>query len=136
MVKTYENADLGLLSVRLALGAVFVAHGVAKLQNMSGTVAFFASLGFPAPLAYLVAAVETLGGLAMLAGVATPVAGVLLAAVMVVAILKVKLARGFLGGYEFELTLLLAALGVALAGPGRYALQRGRQSAPPAPSVQ
>jgi uncharacterized membrane protein YphA (DoxX/SURF4 family) len=39
---------------------------------------------------------------------------------MVVAIYLVKLSKGFLGGYEFDLMLFLGALAIVLAGAGRY----------------
>jgi len=122
MTNLRGNADLGLLLIRLALAAVFISHGVQKLMNLAGTVDFFAGLSLPAALAYTVAAIETLAGLAMLLGISTELAGLLLAIVMAGAIYTVKYQLGFLGGYELYLTLLLTALGIALAGPGRYRL--------------
>lgn len=116
------NADLGLLLIRLALAAVFIVHGAQKFMNLEKTVSFFEMLGQPAFMAYVVAAVEVLAGLAMLLGIGVEIAGVLLALVMVGAIYLVKGKMGFLGGYELDLVLLLSALGVALVGAGRYAL--------------
>lgn len=114
--------DLGIFLIRIALGLVFIGHGWQKIQNLGGTAEFFGKLGLPGFMAYLVASVEFLGGIALILGVFTPVAALLIAAVMVGAIYFVKLPRGFLGGYEFELTLLLAALGVALHGQGKYSI--------------
>lgn len=118
-----QKSDTGLLFLRLALAAVFIAHGWSKWSNLEGTVGFFAMLGVPAFLAYAVAAVELLGGLAMLAGVWTEVAGPLLAAVMIGAIYLVKLPKGLMSA-EFEFTLLTAALAVALLGSGNYSVKR------------
>ncbi len=123
-MKWYQNPDLGLLLVRIALGLVFIVHGWQKVSNLTGTVGFFGSIGLPAFLAYVVAAIEFLGGLAILLGVWTRVVGVLLAAVMVGAIVTLKFKAGFSGGYEFDLTLLLIALAMSFSGPGRYALCR------------
>lgn len=123
MKKFRRHPDLGLFLIRLALAVVFIAHGWSKLQDLPGTVGFFDNLGFGF-LAYPVTAIELLGGLAMLFGVFTGWAGALLAAVMVGAIATVKGQTGFFGGYEFDLTLLLAALGIAFTGPGRHALGR------------
>lgn len=118
------NTGLALLLIRLAVGGVFLAHGVAKLLSLDMTISFFTSLGLPAFMAYLIAAVETLGGLAVLLGVGVQTASLLLALVMVGAIYTVKGKMGFLGGYEFELTLLLAALSLSISGPGRYTIKR------------
>ncbi len=120
--KHYRNLDVGLLLLRVGVGLVFVAHGVAKFQNMDGTIAFFNGIGFTSFWAYLVASVELFGGLAMLIGIFTEIAGVLLAMVMLVAILKLKFAQGFLGGYEFDALLLLASFAMVLTGPGKYAM--------------
>jgi putative oxidoreductase len=120
-----NNPSLGLLLLRLALGVVFVYHGVTKFQNMEATIGFFASLGLGAAIAWAVTIVETLGGAALLLGVGTQVAGVVLALVMLGAIITVKGAMGFSnGGYEFDLVLLLALLAVVFTGPGRYTVRK------------
>lgn len=121
-----HNPDLGLLLLRLALGAVFVYHGWMKVGNMDPVIGFFGTLGFPPFLAYVVAWVETLGGVALIAGVYARYAAVLLAVVSFVALVKVHLPNGFggPGGYEFVLTLLAGTLAVLMVGAGRYALLR------------
>lgn len=129
MIIKRTNVDVGLLLLRIAVGVTFIAHGWAKFMNIEGTVGFFAGLGLAALFAYLVAAVELLGGLAVLLGLFTDVAGFLLAIVMVFAMILVKFSMGFLGGYEFDAVLLLAALGIAFAGAGKYAVKWGDRSA-------
>lgn len=109
--------NTGMFLIRLGLGLVFVVHGWSKLAHMQETISFFATLGFPAFVAYLVALVEFLGGLAMITGVCTKWAGFGIAIVMVGAVYSMR-ASGFSGGYEFPLTLLLTSLGVAFTGPG------------------
>lgn len=113
--------DAGLLLIRLALAAVFIGAGWMKFGNLGATAAFFAGLGLPSFFAYLVPATELLAGIALALGVFTDLAGILLAIVMVGAIALVKFKGGFFGGYDFDLVLLLAALGIAFAGPGKYA---------------
>jgi putative oxidoreductase len=112
-----------MLLVRVGLALVFIAHGWAKLSDMEGTVAFFASIGLASFFAYAVAIVELVGGIAMLVGLYTGVAGILLAVTMLGAIGLVKLGAGFLGGYEFDILLFLSAIAVALGGPGKYTAQ-------------
>jgi uncharacterized membrane protein YphA (DoxX/SURF4 family) len=116
----HKNYDWALLVLRVVVGIVFIAHGWDKWQNLSGTTGFFASVGLPVFLVYVVALIELLGGLAILLGVKTRLAGYLLAVVMAGAILLVKGKMGFLGGYEYDLTLLAAALALAMLPPGHY----------------
>lgn len=116
--------DTGMFLIRLGLGLVFVIHGWDKLDDMTRTVGFFSGLGLPAAVAYLVAAVELLGGLAIILGVWTKWAGWLLAIVMAAAIILVKGKMGFIGGYELDLPLLLTALGIAFAGPGTVTVHK------------
>lgn len=115
-----NNQDLGLLLLRIALGAVFIAHGWSKWQDMDGTIQFFSTLGLSSMIAYLVATIELLGGFAMLLGFWHRLAGWLLAAIMLGVIITVKGSKGFLGGYEFELTLLLVSVAMAMMSPGKY----------------
>lgn len=119
-MKSYASSDTALLLVRVGLALVFIAHGWAKFSDMEGTIGFFASIGLASFFAYLVAAVELLGGIAMLLGVCTGVAGILLAVTMVGAIGLVKSGAGFIGGYEFDILLFLSSIAIAIAGAGKY----------------
>lgn len=118
--------NTGMFLIRLGLGLVFIVHGWGKLSHMQETIGFFATAGFPAFLAYLVSLGEFIGGIAMIAGVLTKWAGFGLAIIMAGAV-YFTWGNGFMGGYEFPLSLLLTALGIAFAGPGTatiYALKK------------
>jgi putative oxidoreductase len=120
-----SNIDLALLLVRVGLALVFIAHGWEKISTMDDVVVYFTTkLEISAFWAYLVAYVELIGGISMLIGVFTGWSGVLLAATMVGAIAMVKLTKGFIGGYEFDLMLFLSAIAISLAGPGHYTIMR------------
>jgi len=115
-----SNTDLALLLIRVGLVLVFMAHGWAKFTGMEDTLAFFASLGLPTFWAYVVAGAELIGGFCMLIGFGTGWAGVALAATMVGSITLVKISKGFMGGYEFDLMLFLSAIAISLSGAGEY----------------
>ena len=119
----------GLTVLRIVVGMVFLVHGLQKLLVMGfgGVAGFFGSLGVPAPglFAVLVTLVEVLGGLALIVGLLTRLAAILLALDMLVAILTVHLPNGFFvnnGGYEFPLVLLASCVALAVAGAGEGAL--------------
>ncbi len=120
--------DWGPIALRFALGTVFVAHGWGKLSGPLGTSEGFniEGWGWPYPVlwAWLAALVEFFGGLLVIVGLFTRFAAALIACVMVVAILKVKVSRGFVGGFEFDFALLLIALSLALTGSGRLSVDR------------
>lgn len=122
--------EYGLLLLRLVVGLLFAAHGAQKLfgwfggDGPQGTAAFFASLGYrwPARLAIVAGLAELGGGLLLATGLLTPVAAFLLATMMLNAIATVVFPKGFIGGYEFELTLLTVAVALAATGPGEISL--------------
>lgn len=128
----------GLLPLRLAVGAVFVAHGGQKLFvfGLGGTAGFMAQVGIPLPgvAAVVVTFVELLGGLALVLGLLTRLASLLLTIDMVVAVVVVHLPAGFFlpRGSEFALTLLGASLTLLLTGPGALAVDArlGAQARP------
>lgn len=121
--------ELGLTLLRVILGVIFLIHGFAKFQGgIANTVGFFESLGLPGFTAYIVALIEVLGGIAIVLGLGTRVVAGLLALILAVAILKVKLAVGFLGngqmaGYELDLALLVICVYLALKSKSFWALE-------------
>lgn len=125
--------DIALLILRLALGAIFVAHGAQKLfgsfggPGLKGTAGFFDQLGIkPAgTMALLAGLTEFVGGLLVAVGFLTPVAALGLIVVMAVAAFTVHLQNGFFatdGGYEFNLALAAMALALLVAGAGAYSV--------------
>lgn len=123
-----KNNEAGATILRVVLGATFLIHGAAKFQGgIENTVGFFESIGLPGFTAYLVAIIELVGGLAMLLGVGTRIISILFAIVLAVAILKVKMAGGFLGngqmaGFELDLALLAISIYLAMTNKSLFAL--------------
>jgi putative oxidoreductase len=120
----------GLFPLRVVVGIVFLMHGGQKffVYGIEGTTNAMTQMGIPLPAvsAVVVGLVELVGGAALLTGLWTRWAALLLVGDMAVAILAVRFRGGFFAptGYEHELTLLGAALTLALIGPGRGPLDR------------
>jgi len=122
--------DVAALLLRLVLGVTFLFHGFAKFQMGLGNVAgFFGKLGLPGTLAYVVATIELVGGLAMVLGLGTRIVAALFAATMLGALFTTKLTAGFIGaggnpGFELELALFVMSVSLVLTGSGMYAADR------------
>jgi putative oxidoreductase len=138
---THTTHAWGTTLLRVVVGAIFVAHGAQKLFQFTpaGLAVFFDSIGIPFATAnaYLVIAVELLGGLAMIAGFGTRIVAVLFASVMAVAFLTVHLPNGFFlpDGYEFVLVLFAASVTLALQGAGALAADNALTRRGPEPTV-
>lgn len=125
--------ELGLLVLRVVVGAIFIGHGSQKLfglfggHGLSGTAGFFDQIGLRPSRVHAVFAgvAETTGGLLLALGLLTPLAAVLLTAVMTAAILTVHLRNGLwvtANGYEYNLVLIAAVFALAAVGAGDWSL--------------
>jgi uncharacterized membrane protein YphA (DoxX/SURF4 family) len=122
MIKKHiHSPSLGLFIIRLVAGTIFMFHGIQKLSDMEGTIAFFGSLGFGAFLAWAVAIIETVGGFALIIGYFNKFFSALLGIIMLVAIFKVKWAAGF-SKMEIDLMLLATTIATLFSGCGRYSV--------------
>lgn len=115
--KLWKNC--GLLALRIAVGAIFIYNGYAKLTHVDLISGAFASWGYPYPVffTYLVGLIEFFGGLAVLLGIYTRIAAKFLAFDMLMALLTVhwRLGQSF---QEWELPLALLGASLALVGLG------------------
>lgn len=127
-LRPHGRIDLGLLVLRVIVGAIFIAHGGQKLFifGMEGVAGAFANMGVP--LAALagpaVALTEFFGGLALAAGFLTRIVAPALAVIMLGAMFFVHISNGFFlpRGIEFVLTLFGGATALALAGAGCWSV--------------
>ncbi|MFN4192531.1 MAG: DoxX family protein [Tabrizicola sp.] len=123
------TSDYASLILRLASGALFLAHGLMKVMvfTIPGTVGYFESLGLPGFLAYLTILAEVGGGLALILGVATRAVSLALIPVLLGAT-WVHAGNGWVfssegGGWEFPLFWAIVQGAIALLGSGAYALK-------------
>ncbi|OZF04887.1 DoxX family protein [Rhodococcus sp. 15-2388-1-1a] len=121
--------DAVALVARIGLGIVFIAHGWQKLNTygLDGTAASFVTMNIPLPTAsaYFATFVELIGGGALILGIFTPVAGLLLFVDMLGAAIFVHFDKGVFateGGYELVVALGVGALLLAAFGAGRISI--------------
>jgi len=119
---------LALFLMRLALGAIMVAHSYHKVfGGLHHYAQFIASLGLPAWLGYVSAFTEFLGGLLVLAGFFCRPAAFAICIDLAVAIWKIHWHNGLLGspdrpGYEFPLAAAALAFALVFFGAGPISL--------------
>ena len=129
-----RTAPYAALVMRLALGIMFIAHGLTKVLvfNPAGTAGFFESIGFPGFLAYPVMAFEVVGGLMLVLGVyARWVAAIAVVQLFVASTVHFSNGWSFInanGGWEYPIYLSVTALVVALLGDGPLALKAARKA--------
>jgi putative oxidoreductase len=123
-----RNHDRALLVIRLIIGTIFMAHGYQKVFQMGigNVTGMFSQIGIPlaAVMGPLICVLELVGGLALLLGAFTRIAGALLACDMLGAILFVHGKGGFFlpKGFEFVLANFGMSLALALAGAGALSI--------------
>lgn len=133
LIEGVANADLAATVLRVSMGVLFLAHAGLKLFvfTPAGTAGYFASLGLPGPLAYLVIAAELLGGIALILGVYSRWVSLALVPILLGSIYVPHAAAGFFfsnegGGWEFPAFWTVTLIVQALLGDGAFALKRSR----------
>ena len=128
-----RTAPWAILALRVALGAMFLAHGLwLKLFvfTLPGTAQFFVSLGLPGWTAYAVFAAEAVGGSMLVLGIQARWVALALTPILVGATWT-HWGNGWVfsfegGGWEYPLYLTLLALAQFGLGDGRLALSPSR----------
>jgi putative oxidoreductase len=129
------NNSFSQLALRLPLGVIFAAHGAQKLfgwfggYGLEGTGQWMASIGLePGVLmAALSGSAEFFGGVALILGLLTRPAALVLAVTMAVAIFSVHINNGLFmsnNGYEFGLALLAGTVSLMISGGGRASVDK------------
>jgi putative oxidoreductase len=128
------NIDLqrtGNAVLRISLGLMFIAHGVVLKYftfTLAGTAQYFASIGLPGPLAYVVFALEAVGGVLLVLGIRTRWVALGLVPVLIGAA-WVHSGNGWVfsnpnGGWEYPVFLVVISIVVALQAHGARATEQ------------
>ncbi|MCQ6261508.1 DoxX family protein [Alcanivorax sp. MM125-6] len=125
-----QNADIGKLVLRLALGIMILLHGIHKLQHgVSGISGMVEGVGLPGFLAYGVFIGEVIAPIMVIIGYHTRIGAALIVGNMLVAIALAHtgelFALGGMGGWAIELQgfFLFNAVALCFLGSGRYAMK-------------
>ena len=132
MIIDSRLAPYGALTLRIALGVMYLAHSVVlKLLTfgLPGTAGFFSKVGLPERLAYMTFAAEAVGGVLLVLGIWTRRVAVALMLPLVGAIIWFHGANGWVftapgGGWEYPAFLIAASVALALLGDGAYTIRR------------
>lgn len=129
-----KNTDLGLLILRISIGALMLLHGIGKLNGGLGFIqGLLSEKGIPNFIAYGVIVGEVLAPLAILVGFRTRIAAAIYAFNCLVAILLVHSGDLFTlnqhGGWGIELLglYLLGAIALFFTGAGKYAVSKNNK---------
>jgi len=121
--------DVAKLLLRLVLGLLILAHGIAKIKGGPGFIVDVVSkAGLPTPIAYLVYIGEVIAPVLLIIGLFTRAAALVVAINMVFALLLVHTSQVFTmaqtGGWALELQgmYLVTAVVIALLGAGRLSV--------------
>lgn len=122
--------DITHLGIRLAVGVIFLVHGMGKFNP--GFAGFLSNLGLPAEMQIPIALAETVPGILLIVGVLNRISSSLLSIIMLGAIFHVKGAASLTGerGYELDLILLAANLAIITMGPGRISVAHAVKKLP------
>ena len=124
---------LGLLVLRVSVGATMLAHGYNHIWGggkIRGTAGWFASLGMKPGIlhAWLASLTELAAGAALVFGLLTPLAAGALIGTMLVAFVTNHRKAGFFvfrrptEGWEYLMNLIAALFAIACLGPGKWSL--------------
>lgn len=127
-----DAIDLALLVLRCGVGAVMAAHGINHIiggGKIAGTAGWFSSMGMKPGLlhAWLASITEVAVGVLLVVGLLTPFAAAGVLGVMLVAFVINHRGNGFFifrpgEGWEYVMTLAIAAIAIGTVGPGRWSL--------------
>ena len=127
----HEHQQVGLLVARILLGALFVVSGYTKMVGIEGVVGYMSSSGLPvsAGLAWLAAIIELVGGLALILGVHSSIAAIVLAIYLIPVTLFLHVKVGDQANMVQALknaAIIGGLLHTFLAGPGKYKLVKSK----------
>jgi putative oxidoreductase len=133
MPPTHDQVQYAAFLLRVALGAMFLAHSVILklfVFTLPGTAGFFQSLGLPGWTAYATFAAEAVGGVLLILGVQARWVALALLPILLGAVWA-HAGNGWMfgnpnGGWEYPAYLTVLAIVQVLLADGAFALSPSR----------
>ncbi|MEX0690176.1 MAG: DoxX family protein [Candidatus Paceibacterota bacterium] len=116
-------SDWAILALRIILGLVLIFHGYPKIKNLKKNAKDFNKMGFKPGMFWgsLVAILEVVGGVALIAGFLTQTLAIIFIVQFIVIMLTIKRNAGF-KGVEMDLLIVGGLLVLVTIGGGVYSL--------------
>lgn len=115
--------DITHWGIRASIGAIFIVHSLKKFDPTWQE--WLVGIGVPPELQLPIALTEFIGGVFLITGIFTRIAGVVFSIILLGAIFHVRWENGFFvsqGGWEWDLVMLVAVFSIVAIGPGRIAI--------------
>ncbi len=131
-VRRFDGAPAAALLLRVALGAMWISHGLMlKLLTfgLDGFASWLASIGLPSALALPIATAEIVGGVLIALGIHGRWVSIALLPILLGATV-IHAGNGWVftaanGGWEYPVFLAVMSIVHALLGDGPWALRHG-----------
>lgn len=121
--KTNRLHDITYWGIRASVGIIFIAYGLQKFDPIWKK--HLIGFGLPPELQIPIALAETIGGIALIMGVLTRIAGVVFSVILIDAIFHIRWNNGFFiakGGWDFDLALIAMTLFIIVVGSGNVSI--------------
>jgi putative oxidoreductase len=137
-MQAVKQIKVSIVLLRLMVGFTFAMHSFQKLfgafggSGINGFAKMLNQLGFTPGVtwAWVVAVVELLAGLFLIAGLWSRLSAAFIGIIMLVAIFKVHLSGGFFaanGGFEYPLLILVCCISIILGNGGKLQLTANQE---------
>lgn len=131
MPKTNRLYDITYWGIRASVGVIFIAYGLQKFDPIWRE--HLIGFGLPPELQIPIALAETIGGITLIVGILTRIAGVIFSVILIDAIFHIRWNHGFFiakGGWDFDLALIAMTLFVIVVGSGNISISSSLKKLP------
>ena len=122
-VQTSKLHEITYWGIRASVGVIFIAYGLQKFDPIWKE--HLIGFGLPPELQIPIALAETIGGIALIAGILTRITGAIFSIILVDAIFHIRWNNGFFiakGGWDYDLALIAMTLFIIVVGSGRISI--------------
>lgn len=123
ITKTNRLHEITYWGIRASVGVIFIAYGLQKFDPIWRE--HLIGFGLPPELQIPIALAETIGGIALIAGVLTRITSTIFSIILIDAIFHIRWNNGFFiakGGWDFDLALLAMVLLIIVRGSGNLSI--------------